>query len=197
MVFIILRHGETIYNKQNILSGKRDIELTEKGIKDTIKVCDLLKKYNFDYIFTSELKRTKESATIIKKELNQNCIIKSSMLLNEKNYGYLTGRNIYELENVYTPENIKKWRRSYYTKAPGGESLQDVHNRCGDYFDTFIKPLLKENKNVLMVGHSNILRSLFVHLQLKNSFTIEDFEIKNCCPINIDIKNKKYYYENN
>lgn len=194
MVLIILRNGQTNWNKNKILTGLEDIDLNENGIKETKEISKLLKKYNIDYIFCSNLQCSIITTNIIKNELNTNCIVKHSAKLNVKNHGFLTGKPIKELENIYTPETVKKWCKSYYGIPPNGESLYDVKKRCGSYFDETIKPLLKENKNILIISHSSTLKSLFVHLGLKEENIIGDFEIENCKPINIDLVNKKYSF---
>lgn len=195
MVLIVLRHGQSTFNKANILAGWKDVPLTEFGKKEAIDAANKLHKYNFDYVFTSDLKRTKDTCSIVKSTLNQNFMIKSSSALKERNYGELTGQNREQLKNLFTPEQVSIWRRSYYEKPPNGESLDDVKNRCGSYFDKNILPLLDQNKNILIISHSNTLRSLFVHLNIIDKKSIELFEISNCEPIFVDIKNKKFWYE--
>jgi 2,3-bisphosphoglycerate-dependent phosphoglycerate mutase len=195
MVLIVLRHGQSTFNKANILAGWKDVPLTEFGKKEAIDAANKLHKYNFDYVFTSDLKRTKDTCSIVKSTLNQNFMIKSSSALKERNYGELTGQNREQLKNLFTPEQVSIWRRSYSEKPPNGESLDDVKNRCGSYFDKNILPLLNQNKNILIISHSNTLRSLFVHLNIIDKKSIELFEISNCEPIFVDIKNKKFWYE--
>ncbi len=195
MVLIVLRHGQSTFNKANILAGWKDVPLTEFGKKEAVDAANKLHKYNFDYVFTSDLKRTKDTCSIVKSTLNQNFMIKSSSALKERNYGELTGQNREQLKNLFTPEQVSIWRRSYSERPPNGESLDDVKNRCGNYFDKNILPLLNQNKNILIISHSNTLRSLFVHLNIIDKKSIELFEISNCEPIFVDIKNKKFWYE--
>ena len=195
MVLIVLRHGQSTFNKANILAGWKDVPLTEFGKKEATDAANKLHKYNFDYVFTSDLKRTKDTCSIVKSTLNQNFMIKSSSALKERNYGELTGQNREQLKNLFTPEQVSIWRRSYSERPPNGESLDDVKNRCGSYFDKNILPLLDQNKNILIISHSNTLRSLFVHLNIIDKKSIELFEISNCEPIFVDIKNKKFWYE--
>jgi 2,3-bisphosphoglycerate-dependent phosphoglycerate mutase len=195
MVFILLRHGQSIWNKCNILAGWNNIPLTQLGRNEARNAGIILKKYNFDYIFTSDLERAIETSDIVKNELKQNFCTKSSPDLKERNYGILAGKTKDDLENLFGKEQVKRWRRSYWGRPPEGENLDDVKNRFGLYYDKNIKPLVEDNKNVLVISHSNSIRALFVHLGLKNEKTIEDFEIDNCNPINIDIKNKKFWYE--
>ena len=177
------------------MAGWRDVPLTEFGKKEASNAANKLNKYNFDYVFTSDLKRTKDTCSIIKSILKQNFMIKSSPALKERNYGELTGQNREQLKNLFTPEQVAIWRRSYFETPPNGESLNDVKNRCGSYFDKNILPLLNQNKNILIISHSNTLRSLFVHLNIIDKKSIELFEISNCEPIFVDIKNKKFWYE--
>jgi 2,3-bisphosphoglycerate-dependent phosphoglycerate mutase len=195
MVLIVLRHGQSTFNKANILAGWRDVPLTEFGKKEASNAANKLNKYNFDYVFTSDLQRTKDTCSIIQSALNQSFIIKSSPALKERNYGELTGQNREQLKNLFTPEQVAIWRRSYFENPPNGESLDDVKNRCGKYFDKNILPLLNQNKNILIISHSNTLRSLFVHLNIIDKKSIELFEISNCDPIFVDIKNRKFWYE--
>lgn len=194
MVFIILRHGQSVWNKCNILAGWNNIPLTQLGRNEARESGLILKKYKFDYVFTSDLKRAIETTEIIKNELKQDFYIESSKELKERNYGILAGKTKEDLENLFGDKQVKKWRRTYWGRPPEGENLNDVKNRFGLYFDYNIKPLIENNKNILIISHSNSLRALFVHLDIKNENTIEDFEIDNCIPIQIDIKSKKYWY---
>lgn len=186
MVLIFLQHGKTTFNIPSILKNSG---LTNEGKLEVVKVSEILKKYKFDYVFTSELKSTKETCEIIKKELNQDFSIISSNKLNERNYGYLSGHNNRELENIYSKENVYKWTKTYYGLPPNGESLHDVKNRCGDYFDENILSL--SDKNILFISHNDVLKSLFVHLELEDKFNIENFVLSSE-PIIIDIKNKRF-----
>lgn len=194
MVLIILRHGQSIWNKENIFTGWTDVDLSIQGRKEAFSTVKILKKYKFDYLFTSDQLRAIETTNIIKKELNQSLSIKISTKLKERNYGDLSGKNKYELEKIYGTEKIRYWRKSYYGKPPNGENLEEVKHRFGKYYDIEIKPLLDQNKNILIISHHNTLRALFVHLGLKNKDTIEDLDILNCKPIKIDIKDKTFSY---
>jgi 2,3-bisphosphoglycerate-dependent phosphoglycerate mutase len=86
MVFIVLRHGQSIWNKCNILAGWNDVPLTQLGKNEARGAGNILKKYKFDYVFTSDLQRTIETCDIIKNELNQDFPIISSCDLKERNY---------------------------------------------------------------------------------------------------------------
>lgn len=200
MVFIILRHGESLWNKENKFTGWTDIELSENGKKEAIEVGKQLEDYHFSHIIISDLKRTEQTANLLisnkSSQYKEQVIFKASKEVKERNYGDLTGINKSELIEKYGEKQMQKWRRSYYERPPNGENLEDVQKRVGPFYDEVILPLLKENKNVIMVSHGNSLRALFVHLGLKNENTIEHFELANATPICIDIFNKDYYYLN-
>jgi 2,3-bisphosphoglycerate-dependent phosphoglycerate mutase len=196
MVLILLRHGKTIWNKKNILAGStKNIDLSEDGKIEAKNVCKILKKYNFDYVFTSDLKRAKDTCSIIKDELNQSFCVINSNKINERNFGFLAGKNKFEIENIYGAEKIKNWLHSYNGKPPNGESIREVSIRFGNYFDENILPLLKNNKNILIISHSYSLKGLLIHLGLKDSNNIDEFIINNCKPIKVDLKNKFFSYE--
>ena len=141
MVLIVLRHGQSIYNKENRFTGLTDVSLSEIGRSEALDAGLLLKKYNFDCIFTSDLKRTDETANIIRYNSNNALIInmKSNKALNERDYGELTGKNKTELKEMYGEKVVHIWRRSYLERPPGGECLHDVRLRVADYFDNEIK----------------------------------------------------------
>ena len=183
MVFIVMRHGQSIWNKHHLLTGYVNVGLTSLGKEEAYRSAQILKKYNFDYIFTSTLSRAIETGEIIKSELNQKLITKRSCALNERNYGILTGMDKTKL--VYK-------LNTYYGRPHKGENLADVQERVGFYYDNNIYPLIVFNKNILVVSHSNTLKSLFVHLGLKDKVSIENFEINNCMPIQIDLIKKKF-----
>jgi len=196
MVLILIRHGESIYNKKNIVAGStRDIGLTENGKLEASQITKVLNKYKFDYIFTSQLQRATDTCKIINDKLNCNPEIICSNKLNERNYGFLAGHEKRELENIYSRENVKKWLTSYDGVPPNGESIHDTRLRVGKYFDNNIKPLITSNKNILIITHSSCLKGLFVHLNLKDRRDIENFSVSSCKPIKIDIENKKYIFD--
>ena len=202
MVFIVIRHGESVWNKENKFTGWIDIGLSENGKKEAIEIGKQLKSksYSFDCIITSDLLRSKETASLIYDCLDNhpkpNTIFLESKDIKERNYGSLTGIVKSELREQYGEHKMHLWRRSYLERPPEGESLEDVKKRIGPYYDNTILPLLRENKNILMVAHGNSIRALFVHLGLKNESDIEQFEIANATPIAIEPFDLTYHYIN-
>lgn len=196
MVFVVLRHGESEWNKLNKFTGLTDVELSEQGKQEAIAAGMLLKNCFFDFIFCSQLKRTVHSAKIIADIQNNPAKIKPRNEFEERDYGTITGKNKTELMEEHGKEQIMVWRRSFYQGPPGGESLNTVAQRVGIGYDREIQFLLNDNRNVLLVAHGNSLRALFVHLGIKNEKTIESFEIGTGIPIQLDVVNKTYKYLN-
>ena len=199
-MFIVLRHGESVWNKENKFTGWVDVGLSEKGEQEALAAGDKLQNYNFDNIIFSDLKRTRKTASLIIKNRplpeKEKIIYTVSPEVKERSYGDLAGIVKSELKEKYGEEQMRIWRRSYYECPPGGESLENVKNRIGPFFDNFIMPLLKENKNVLLISHGNALRALFVHLGFKDEKSVEHFELATATPISIDVFKKDYHYLN-
>jgi enolase len=199
-MFIVLRHGESVWNKENKFTGWVDVGLSEKGEQEALLAGDKLKNYNFDNIIISDLKRTRKTALLLVKNRplpeKEKIIFTVSEAVKERSYGDLAGIVKSELKEKYGEEQMRIWRRSYYERPPGGENLEDVKNRIGFFYNEFILPLLKAGKNVLLVSHGNALRALFVHLGFKDEKTVEHFELATATPISIDVFKNDYQYLN-
>ena len=196
MVFVVLRHGESEWNKLNKFTGLTDVGLSEQGKKEARLAGDLLKDCHFDFIFSSQLERTIHTANIIAKVQNNPVQLKPRHEFAERDYGNITGKDKTELMDEFGKEQIMVWRRSFYQGPPGGESLYTVTQRVGRGYDEHIKAVVDAGKNVLLVGHGNSLRALFVHLGIKDEKTIESFEIGTGVPIQLDVVNRTYKYMN-
>lgn len=200
MSLFVLRHGESIWNKENKFTGWIDVPLSEKGKEEALMAGSQLLDFHFDHVITSDLKRTKQTAVLLfqyrsdaKKDKIKFHIAEE---IKERCYGDLAGIVKSELKTKYGAEKMHRWRRSYWESPPNGENLHDVKCRVGTYFDNFVLPLLSQGKNVLMVAHGNTIRALFVHLGLKNETTVENFEVNTATPIQIDVQNKTFSYVN-
>lgn len=196
MSLVIVRHAESVWNIKDIFTGWEDVDLTTNGIKSAREMASLLKyeNYSFDYIFTSDLIRTINSAQFICQENIKDII--NSPYLKERNYGKLTGMNKKEAEELLGSDKFFKIRRGFYDKPPDGESLSDVTIRVGNYFDNTIKYLLENGNNVIIVAHGNSLRGLLVHLGVFTPETIPSFEMQSCVPILVDYNSRNFEYIN-
>lgn len=170
---ILLRHGQSLYNKKNLFTGFIDISLSKQGIKEALQAKKILKNYKFDYVFSSCLKRANQTADLV---YPYGDLIKNKAL-NERDYGDLSGKNKSDMIAKYGKKQVALWRRSFYERPPNGESLHDTYQRVISYFEVYILPHLRNNKNVLVVAHGNSLRSLVKFIEGLSDEQIIDVEI--------------------
>jgi len=163
---VIVRHGQSVWNKENKFTGWVDVDLAEKGIEEANRAGELLKDYKFDAAFTSVLKRANRTLDIILDKIGQTDIpITYDEALNERMYGDLQGKNKDEMREEYGEEQVHIWRRSYDVPPPGGESLKDTAERVLPYFEKEIVPMIKAGKNIIISAHGNSLRALIMKLE--------------------------------
>jgi len=189
---VLLRHGESIWNKENRFTGWTDVDLSEKGIKEAKKAGEVLKSegYKFDVAFTSVLKRAIRTLWIALDELDMMWIpVIRNWRLNERHYGALQGLNKAETAEKFGEDQVKVWRRSYDIQPPAlekederypgfdqrykdlseaelplTECLKDTVERFVPYWENTIAPAVKSGKRVLITAHGNSLRALVKYL---------------------------------
>jgi 2,3-bisphosphoglycerate-dependent phosphoglycerate mutase len=159
---VLVRHGESEWNKLNLFTGWKDVDLSEKGIAEAKQAGKLLRAENltFDVAYTSALKRAQRTLTLMLEELGQTGLetIKDQAL-NERDYGDLSGLNKDDARKRWGDEQVLIWRRSYDIPPPGGESLKDTAARVLPYYEAHILPTVKAGKTVLVAAHGNSLRA--------------------------------------
>lgn len=191
-VLVLLRHGESIWNKENKFSGWTDIDLSEKGIHEAREAARLLKEggYTFDVAFTSVLKRGIRTLWIVLDEMDLMWIpVYRSWRLNERHYGALQGFYKAKMATEIGEEQVLIWRRSYDVPPPAlktsdprypgneskyselavneiplSESLKDTIERVLPYWHEILAPTIKSGKRVLISAHGNSLRALVKYL---------------------------------
>ena len=199
---LLIRHGQSEWNKLNLFTGFKNIELSEQGIEEANKAGQNFKNLDikFNIVFTSELKRAQETAKIILQNLdqwdflnNEGKII-SNINLNERDYGDLTGLNKKETAEKFGEEQVHKWRRGYSDQPPNGESLEDVVRRVTKYFEETIKPAIQsnENNNILIAAHGNSLRALLIVMNIYEPHNINSVELSTGVPIHVILKDNKF-----
>lgn len=189
---ILLRHGESVWNKENRFTGWTDVDLSPKGLEEAHASGKLLKeeRYEFDIIFTSVLKRAIRTMWAVMEETDQAWVpVVRHWRLNERHYGALQGLNKAETAEKHGDEQVKIWRRSYATPPPAlettderypgndrryaeltsdelplTESLKDTVTRFVPYWTKEIAPVIRAGKRVLIAAHGNSLRALVKHL---------------------------------
>lgn len=165
---VLVRHGESEWNKLNLFTGWKDPDLSEKGIAEARQAGRLLKAegLDFDIAFTSDLKRAQHTLSIILTELGQTGLATiKDQKLNERDYGDLSGLNKDDARKKWGEKQVHVWRRSYDVPPPGGESLKDTAARVLPYYEARIWPEIAAGRNVLVVAHGNSLRALIMKLE--------------------------------
>ena len=203
---LLIRHGQSEWNKLNLFTGFKNVELSEQGIDEANKAGQNFKNFNikFDIVFTSELKRAQDTAKIILKNLDQwNHLygrrkVITDIKLNERDYGDLTGLNKKETAEKFGEEQVHKWRRGYSDQPPNGESLEDVVRRVKIYFEESINPAIQsaDNNNILIAAHGNSLRALLIVMNIYDSSNINSVELPTGVPIHVILENNKFIIKN-
>jgi 2,3-bisphosphoglycerate-dependent phosphoglycerate mutase len=216
---VLLRHGESMWNKKNVFTGWVDVPLSKKGLQEATDAGERLANIEFDVIYISSLVRAmgtaflcmsnnnsrktpivmheKDSkqqkwAKIYSEEMQQEIIpVYIDWHLNERYYGELQGHNKAKTRELYGEDQVHLWRRSYDVAPPGGESLKDTAARTIPYFKSTILPHVHDGKNVLVVAHGNSLRSIVMHLDNLSEQEVLELEIDTGIPVVYVYKNKK------
>lgn len=188
---VIVRHGQSQWNKENRFTGWIDIDLSPAGEEEAVTAGEKLKGYKFDEAFTSDLIRAQRTLDIILEKINQKDIpVKKDKALNERMYGDLQGLNKDECRKNFGEEQVKIWRRSFDVPPPNGESLKDTSDRVMPYYHKYIEPELKKGKDILISAHGNSLRALMMFLEKLSKEKILETEIPTGSP-------KEYIFDNN
>jgi len=189
---VLLRHGESVWNQENRFTGWKDVDLTPRGIEEAKAAGRLLKAegYDFDFAFTSVLKRAIRTLNFVLEEMDRLWIpVEKDWRLNERHYGDLQGLNKAETAAKFGEAKVLEWRRSYDTPppalAPGEERdaagdpryaglaraeipltecLKDTVARVLPYWNAIIAPAVRTGRSVLVAAHGNSLRALVKHL---------------------------------
>jgi 2,3-bisphosphoglycerate-dependent phosphoglycerate mutase len=185
-VLVLVRHGESEWNKLNLFTGWRDPDLTDKGVAEAQRAGLLLKAegVRFDIAFTSVLKRAQRTLSLILGELGQDGLETiRDQALNERDYGDLSGLNKDDARKKWGEDQVLIWRRSFDVPPPGGESLKDTAARTLPYYDQVIWPEVKAGRNVIVAAHGNSLRSMIMQLDRLTPEQILKVELHTGAPI--------------
>jgi 2,3-bisphosphoglycerate-dependent phosphoglycerate mutase len=208
---VLLRHGESTWNKENRFTGWTDVDLTEKGREEAKVAGQLLKAggFGFDFVHTSVLKRAIRTSIIALDELDALWLpVERSWRLNERHYGALQGLNKAETAAKHGEEQVKIWRRAYAiapppltpddprhaardpryqdvppSQLPLTESLKDTVDRFLPYWHESIAPRIKAGKRLLIVAHGNSLRALVKYLDGISDEAIVELNIPTGVPL--------------
>jgi len=191
---VLIRHGQSTWNQENLFTGWTDVDLTERGVNEGREAGKRLKEsgFNFRYAYTSFLKRAIKTLNYVLEEMDLMWIpVEKTWRLNEKHYGNLQGMNKVEMVEQFGADQVQLWRRSYSIRPPaiplddlrhpahdpryqqiteagaqpGTEALIDTVARIVPYWESDIKEKLKTYKEVLVAAHGNSLRGIIKHLK--------------------------------
>ena len=207
---VLLRHGESQWNLENRFTGWVDVDVSAKGEQEAKEAGELLKekKFTFDFLYTSVLKRAIHTAELASETAGFSAIpTERDMALNERHYGALQGLNKAETAKIYGDAQVHIWRRSYDVPPPSDvtelnpdgftESLKDTAARTIPYYQQKIEHLVKEGKNVWIVAHGNSLRSLVMYLDNLTKEQVLELNIPTGNPLVYEFENgkiiSKYY----
>lgn len=218
---ILLRHGQSEWNKRNIFTGWVDIPLSLKGIEESLAAGRKIAHLPIDVIFTSTLvraqttlflamsqhkegkvpcviheedSRLRDWAGIYNAASKAHCIpVFSAWELNERMYGELQGLNKQDTIDRFGAEQVQLWRRSYDTSPPGGESLAMTAKRTIPYFEQRIIPYLKEGKNVFVSAHGNSLRAIVMDIEKLAPSEVVALEIATGAPLIYEYRDEAFH----
>lgn len=217
---ILLRHGQSEWNKRNLFTGWVDVPLSPEGIDEALAAGAAISEMPIDIIYTSTLIRAQMTAMLAMSKHHSNKVpvimhtgdskldewstiyseeTKSEIIpvictseLNERAYGELQGLNKAETAERFGAEQVKIWRRSFDTPPPNGESLAMTAARSIPYFESEIVPLLEEGKNVFICAHGNSLRSIIMHLDGLSKDEVLHLELATGFPVIYDYANGSF-----
>ena len=185
-VLVLVRHGQSEWNKLNLFTGWRDPDLTDKGVEEATRAGHLLKAQDltFDIAYTSVLQRANRTLSLILDQLGQQDLETiRDQALNERDYGELAGLNKDDARERWGAEQVLIWRRSYDVPPPGGESLKDTAARVLPYYKSKIWPAVREGKNVIVAAHGNSIRALIMYLEELSAKEILEREVATGAPM--------------
>lgn len=218
---VLLRHGESVWNRENRFTGWTDVDLSEHGVAEAVKAGETLRKEGlvFGKAFTSYLKRAVRTLDAVLDRLDQDWIpVKKSWRLNEKHYGVLQGLNKSETAAKYGEEQVHVWRRSYDVapdalaeddprnprfdirygdvpdaQLPRTESLKQTIERSLPYWNCEILPALAHHEALLVVAHGNSLRGIIKHLKGISDDAISGLNLPTAIPYVFEFDDKLNY----
>jgi len=165
---ILVRHGQSEWNLENLFTGWRNPDLTGKGIEEARATGKALKAKGIvpDLYYTSALRRAQHTLDLMLEEMGiLNVTITRHIALNERDYGDLAGLNKDDARTKWGEEQVHVWRRSFDVPPPGGESLKDTAARTLPYYEAELLPHLKAGKTILVAAHGNSLRALVMAIE--------------------------------
>jgi 2,3-bisphosphoglycerate-dependent phosphoglycerate mutase len=210
-VLILIRHGQSEWNKRNLFTGWVDVPLSEKGVEEALAAGRLIKDIPVDVIYSSSLIRAHMTSLLAMTQHSSGKVpivlhdgegkledwsqihsegtlattipFLRAWQLNERMYGELQGMNKDEMRQKFGEEQVHIWRRSFDVAPPNGESLKMTAERTLPFFNETLVPILADNKNLLVSAHGNSIRSILMHLDGLSEDEVVKLEVPTGQPI--------------
>ncbi|MBN2707292.1 MAG: 2,3-bisphosphoglycerate-dependent phosphoglycerate mutase [Deltaproteobacteria bacterium] len=182
-VLVLMRHGESIWNRDNRFAGSVDVPLTEAGRAAAVAAATSFSGFEFAAAYCSPLIRARETAELFLKARGSAAPLISESCLVERNYGILQGLSKERVKELYGAEIYNLWHRSYNIAPPGGESLEALGLRVQPFVRQVVGEDLRLGGNVLLVAHGNVLRSLVMMIEKLDAEKIEQVELGTAQPL--------------
>ncbi len=182
-ILVLMRHGQSLWNRENRLTGSVDVPLTEKGRGEAISAALQCSELKFDIAYASPLSRARNTAALFLEKLGQFVPLITDPLLIEKNYGILQGLNKDRVKAEYGADAYDLMHRSYNVAPPGGESLRELGLRVQPFVRQVVGEDLRLGKNVLLVAHGNVIRSLVMMIEKLTPAEIAEVEVGTAQPL--------------
>jgi 2,3-bisphosphoglycerate-dependent phosphoglycerate mutase len=207
---VLVRHGQSMWNKKNLFTGWVDVPLSNQGIDEAIDAGKKIASISFDRVFLSTLIRAQTTAMLALAQSNigktpviqhnngsqkmkdwttydsqakdDELPVETHWQLNERYYGDLQGLDKEATRKKYGEEQVKVWRRSYDIPPPAGEALKNTAERTIPFFNESVRPLLDSGHNILLVAHGNSLRSIIMVLDALSEDSVTSLEIATGVP---------------
>lgn len=217
---VLIRHGESVWNKENLFTGWADVTLSDKGVEEAKKGGIALKEagFNFDMAYTSMLTRAIKTLNLALEQMGLLWLpITKAWQLNERHYGALQGLNKSQTAEKYGEDQVKVWRRSYDTPPPAlektderfpgkdrryanltekelpvTECLKDTVERVVPYWENVILPNVKAGKSIIIAAHGNSLRALVKYLDNISDEDITELNIPTGMPLVYELDDNTY-----
>ncbi len=221
---VLIRHGQSTWNAQNLFTGWTDVDLSKRGIQEARTAGKTLKEsgFEFDIALTSYLKRAIRTLWLVLEELDRMWLsVDTDWRLNERHYGALQGFNKKQMVEQHGKDQVRQWRRGYDVRppqldpgdpshpshdpryqglkqVPSSESLKDTLARVVPYWEEKVVPLLQAGRQPIVSAHGNSLRALIKHLDNLSSETVMELNVPTGIPLvyefNSDLTPTKHYY---
>ena len=183
-MLVLIRHGKSTDQEENRMSGQHNCLLSDEGKEQVEELGKDLADYEFDFIFSSDLTRCVDTTSAIVRH-NKHAEPSDIMYveeLRERSGGTIEGMKYSEVREIIPPRKYKLWRRDYFESPPMGESLKDVEDRVIPFMKDHVFPNVNDNKNVLVVAHAGVLRTIICYIKASDETEIVKLEVENAMP---------------